>query len=280
MSLDSFMVHPANWNRTVTLNIEREELTMSTPIFGDALARGISHQMARSSNEAIKLRLKNLPSKRQGKIESRNTAYKKTRALLTSLVRDQLICSYEIGAEKHRVWYAYVALLDEQAGIHLSLYRVPFKDPRRFERLDVATKCHPHAVQRLIQMLGSADASAISAIWMEHAWVIQEAINQEPEFEGDRRMTFSDTTLLIWRRVEDDPEVWEAITAIPINALYGPNLKKYLRVLEGTQDPGVYDLRTHKSRVLIRPELKTRVDAALSEVSARYRAHSTHSIAA
>ena len=280
MSLDSFMVHPANWNRTVTLNIEREELTMSTPIFGDALARGISHQMARSTLEAMDRRRKDLPLAQLAHIESRNTAYKKAQSALKTLVKDQLLSSFELGEGKRRVWFAYVAFLDEQAGISMSLYRIPFKNPKDIDYVDVATKCHPHALQRLVQILGAADASAISAIWMEHAWVIQEAINQDPEFKGDRRMTFSDTTLLIWRRVEDDPEVWEAITAIPINALYGPNFKKYLLVLEGTQDPGVYDLRTDKSRVLIRPELKTRVDAALSEVSARYRAHSTHSIAA
>jgi len=253
---------------------------MSTPIFGDALARGMSHQMARSTLEAMDRRRKDLPLAQLAHIESRNTAYKQAQSVLKTFVKDQLLSSFELGEGKRRVWFAYVAFLDEQAGISLSLYRIPFKNPKDIDYVDVATNCHPHAVQRLIQMLGSADASAISAIWMEHALVIQQAISQELEFEGDRRMTFSNTALLIWRRVEDDPEVWEAITAIPINALYGPNLKKYLRVQEGIQDPGVYDLRSHKSPIPIRPELKSRMDAALSEVSARYRAHSNHSIAA
>lgn len=247
---------------------------MSQINLGDSLARGIAHHMGRESLGYVLHRIKTASFDKAIRTDCRTTAYKTVTGLLTHIFGEQLMAAHESGIKKQRQWYGHVTSFDEQAGLSLQIYNVPFKSPLDIDHKESAIRCHPHAVQRIVQILGLGDPMLVSALWLSHGLIINRALSQSPVVaDADRIMSFDDTALLIWRPATSGNHLWETITAIRVDTLYGNKKKRHDRLLAGIRDTGVYGVNTGEALAFFRPTIQQKLRARTRGILSEARGH-------
>ncbi len=239
---------------------------MNTVVFGDSLAKGIVHQMARDYTEHLIRHGEKLRAMRPLHSECRKTRYKHAIKAITGFFGSGLTRAFESGEGKQRVWSAFAVMRNESGGFVRSFYRVPFKTPTDFEVEDLSISAAPHCVQRLIQIHGISDPHLVTSLWMVHSAALDRAIVMGPPSDKACYITFGVSEMLIWRPSEREEGGWVSVTAIGTDALDGPNLKLQRRLYAGIQDTGVVALVEADYAVYLSKSLRLRLAMGLLDI--------------
>lgn len=211
-------------------------------ILGDSLAKGLVHQLGREASAHADRKLQQFKASTIARKESRISRYREMVGHLKSFNVNGALRSLEVGEGKKRTWHSYAVDVDPEGGLILSHLWVPFKSPMEFDYENAPFYCHPHGHQRLLQIHGKIDPRLIYGIWVMHFKAFEEAYALHdgwPDAEDKSVLTFGTTEVMVWRPSTYRTSGWEAITAVSIDALYGPKLKAYLRLKAGYRDDQV-----------------------------------------
>ena len=215
---------------------------MSAVIFGDSLAKGMVHQMAREYSDEILKHAVKLQAMDPIRSECRTTRYKRAIKMVRGFFGTGLRRVLETGDGKQKVWTAHAVMTLEHGGLKRCFYKVPFKSPGDFSQEEESITAAPHCVQRLIQIHGAGDPFLVSSLWLVHSAGLDRSLLMGEPNEKGSYITFGPTELVVWRPSGNEDGGWVAVTAIGTDALDGYNQKIHHRLRAGFKDKGILAL--------------------------------------
>lgn len=215
---------------------------MGAMIFGDSLAKGMMHQMAREYSDEMFRQAVKIQAMDPIRSECRSTRYKQAIKIIRGFFGTGLRRVLEVGDGKQKVWTAHAVITLDSGALKRCFYRVPFKSPGDYSHEEDSITAAPHCVQRLIQIHGAGDPFLVSSIWLVHSAALDRALFMGLANEKGSYMTFGPNELIVWRPSENEDGGWVAVTAIGTDALDGYNQKLHHRLRAGFKDKGVLAL--------------------------------------
>lgn len=236
--------------------------TQST--LGNSLAKGLVHQLGRQAHVHAEQEIERLQRRVSCQKSSRGATYREVVMLIKRFMDPGALKYLEYGERKAKVWHGFGVFVDDAGGFELTHYRVPFRNPRDLSHEDAPVYCHPHAHQRLLQIYGNAHPQRIYAVWAAH-FACFERLAPETLMQGDKGkvqsvFTFGQGEVLVWRPSSSTYRLWECITAVSLDALYGPKLKAYHRLKSGYRDDDVYELSEQDYQRYVAPQILARIN--------------------
>lgn len=233
-------------------------------ILGNSLAKGLVHQLGRDAMAHSEKAVRHLQQSLRAQKESRGSRYREIIGFLKGYSGKGAVKTIESGDRKKRLWESFVVELDETGGFLLTHYWVPFKSPKDFDYEVAPYECHPHGHQRLLQIHAKTEQSILFGIWVAHMATFEKAFIQHGGWhhsDDKTVLTFGKTEVMVWRPSTRTKSGWESISAVSLDALYGPKLKAYTRLKAGYQDERVYSVSEEDRYRYVGRLLGARVDA-------------------
>lgn len=234
----------------------------SQGILGDSLARGLVHQQGRDVAAHLERTMAKFQRSLVAQKESRGSRYRELIGHLKDFCGNRTLKTLERGERKKRQWESFVVEVDEEGTLQLSHLWVPFKNPSDFDSEYAPWVCHPHCHQRLLQIHRGTDLTVILGVWAAHLAAFEDAFSTYEgwaDAEDLRVMTFGDTEVLVWRPATIRSRGWESISAVSLDALYGPKKKAYERLKAGYTDPRVYAVTSEQKARYVGRGLRERI---------------------
>ena len=237
---------------------------MTHEILGDSLAKGLVHQMGRDVAAQVERNMERLRRGGLGQRESRGARYREVIAYLQGFSGKRTLKNIESGERKKKIWESFVVEVDVEGGLMMTHFVVPFRNPTDFDFENGPFHCHPHGHQRLLQIHRHTDSELILSIWVTHFAAFERAFKEHdgwPLCTDASVLTFGRTEVMVWRPSTCKSTGWEAITAVGIDALYGPKAKAYQRLEAGYRDAMVHAVTEEDTRRYLGQGLRGRLAA-------------------
>lgn len=256
--------HATSIRRAGFIKLVGADMMVTHDILGDSLAKGLVHQRGRDASRRADQKIKGFQAEVLVRKESRGARYRQMIAQLKGVAGNGMLKTVEVGDGKHKIWHSYLVEVDAEGELMLSHFWVPFKNPTDFDYENAPFTCHPHGHQRLLQIHGKIEPVLIYGIWVAHFRAFEEGFasnNGWRDCDDASILTFSETEVMVWRPSRRRESSWEAITAVSVDALYGPKLKAFHRLKSGYRDAKVCGVIPEELERYVSRNLRERIGA-------------------